>query len=101
MIHLGGGARDGGCVAIVALEYSALDQLDGGEAYPGPVSKSGDGFRERRRLWWHSGHLVLSSKAPVTGAHVNRLWEEIAEMGARRMFAEPTATMLEALLPRD
>ena len=96
MIHLGGGARDGGCLCEVAVEYSALDRLNGREAYPGPVGKSG--FRDRRRLWWYSGPLTLSSKAPVTGQDVQRLFEEIAEVGTRRMYAEPTATMLEALL---
>ena len=78
------------------VEFSALDRLGGREVYPGPTGKPG--FRDLRRLCWYSGSLSLDVKAPVSGEDIRRLWAEIAEFGARRMFADPPVTVLEALL---
>ena len=96
-IHLGGGARDPGCRVEVMVEHSTPDRLHGGEAYPGPVGKPG--IRDMRRVCWYSGPLFLASKAPIHAGDVHRLWLEIAELGTRRMLLDPTASMLEAILP--
>jgi hypothetical protein len=92
MIHLGGGAKDPGCRVEVMVEYSVPDILDGREAYPGPVGKPG--FRDMRRVCWYSGSMQLGVKAPKSGSDVKVLCANLSDVLARRMYADPLATML-------
>ena len=83
-------------IALIVLEYSAPDVLDPlAEFYPGPASKPRKGHM--RRVEWNAKNLSLNAKAPVTGADVNALGDEIGRAVALQMFRDPLATMLIGL----
>lgn len=83
-------------IALIVLEYSCPDVLDPmEEVYPGPASKPRKG--NLRRIEWNARNLSLNARAPVSGADVNALGDEIGRAIALQMFRDPLATMLLAL----
>lgn len=80
-------------VKLIVVEYAAPDVLDPlEEVYPGPASKPRKG--NLRRIEWNARNLSLNARAPVSGADVNALGDEIGRAVAMQMFREPLATML-------
>lgn len=84
-------------VSLIVVEYSCPDLLEPHlNVYPGPASPPRKGGM--RRVEWNASNLSLNAKAPVTGADVNALGDEIGRAVALQMFREPLATMLNARL---
>lgn len=80
-------------VALIVVEYSCPDVLGPSfEAYPGPAHSPRKG--RFLRVEWNAKNLALNAKAPVTGADVNALGDEIGRAVALQMFRDPLATML-------
>jgi hypothetical protein len=80
------------CRVLFSMEYVSPDLLGNVEVYPGPGSKHAN--RDVRRVWWHSGLLVLSATAPHGLGEARGLLDESREMIVAEMARRPLTTMI-------